>query len=135
LEDGIVLAPLGLGDHLDHLTVRQAALRATRGKRLAFYEDLPYASWTSEPCIVQRVRNIETENGAALRPAVLRRQRSSLTKLHLAARYQSQITKEEAVKISRFSAKYRGGERIWIPKQSGRWLRVLRRRDRSDYAD
>jgi LmbE family N-acetylglucosaminyl deacetylase len=43
-----VLAPLGVGGHIDHRLAHEAALEAARqmgqrGPQLAFYEDLPYA--------------------------------------------------------------------------------------------
>jgi LmbE family N-acetylglucosaminyl deacetylase len=125
--DAIMLAPLGLGNHLDHITVRQAALRAARAKRLAFYEDLPYASWTPELDIHQHVRKIEGETRLTFRPTVLRGRPSFSTKLRLASRYRSQISRQEAATIARYSAKCRG-ERIWIPEHSGHWLRLLPRR-------
>ena len=40
-----VLAPLGLGNHLDHRLVRDAARQAFASHQLGFYEDLPYACW------------------------------------------------------------------------------------------
>jgi LmbE family N-acetylglucosaminyl deacetylase len=41
----MVLAPLGLGTHIDHLMLREAAVEVGRERDLpiAFYEDLPYA--------------------------------------------------------------------------------------------
>jgi len=45
-EAELLLAPLGLGHHIDHLLVREAVREAARDRSLppAFYEDLPYAS-------------------------------------------------------------------------------------------
>src|SRR5690349_15351519 len=45
---GLVVAPLALGDHVDHLAVYRAALASSTDHKLAFYEDLPYATWTSK---------------------------------------------------------------------------------------
>lgn len=42
-----VLAPLGLGWHIDHRIAAQAGVRLSRGGRqVHFYEDLPYAGFT-----------------------------------------------------------------------------------------
>ena len=42
-EPSIVLAPLGIGEHVDHLIARQAALvLRAQGQRVALYEDVPY---------------------------------------------------------------------------------------------
>ena len=44
-KDSFVLAPAGLGGHLDHHLVRDAALALwRRGRRVALYADLPHAS-------------------------------------------------------------------------------------------
>ncbi len=42
-EPGVVLAPQGLGNHVDHQQVIHAALRCFPRDRLAFYRDTPYA--------------------------------------------------------------------------------------------
>ncbi len=42
--EGLVYAPLGVGHHVDHQLVHAAARKLwTRGYRMAFYEDYPYA--------------------------------------------------------------------------------------------
>ena len=68
----LVLAPLGLGNHVDHLTIHAAALSGVVTKHLAFYEDLPYASWTEEGEILQRMSAMERANGVAFQPLVQR---------------------------------------------------------------
>lgn len=40
-----VFAPLGLGGHVDHRIVREAAIRAVPEERLSLYEDRPYACY------------------------------------------------------------------------------------------
>jgi len=50
----VVLSPLGLGGHLDHLLVAAAArLVATTGREVAFYEDRPYACWLDDDALNQ----------------------------------------------------------------------------------
>ncbi|KUN75135.1 PIG-L deacetylase family protein [Streptomyces griseoruber] len=49
---GLVCAPLGVGGHVDHLACREAVLALARGgrlggARLVFYEDQPYALFSS----------------------------------------------------------------------------------------
>jgi LmbE family N-acetylglucosaminyl deacetylase len=42
--DAVIFAPMGVGHHVDHQWVREAAwLIFRRGRKVAFYEDLPYA--------------------------------------------------------------------------------------------
>jgi LmbE family N-acetylglucosaminyl deacetylase len=44
-EDGELVAPVGIGDHSDHVAVRDAALAlAERGAEVSFYAELPYAT-------------------------------------------------------------------------------------------
>ena len=48
----VVLAPLGLGGHVDHLLVAAAGrLVATTGREVAFYEDRPYACWLDDDAL------------------------------------------------------------------------------------
>lgn len=121
--NSLVLCPLGLGNHVDHLAVRSAATLACRAVKLGFYEDLPYAIWTSEDELRERVKEAEKQTGVSLRPVVIRRKRPVWNKRRIISRYASQITPEEADRMARFGSRYGGGERIWIP-QYGRGLTV-----------
>ena len=124
---GLVLAPLALGDHVDHLFVRSAAVRnSVHGRRLGFYEDLPYATWTSVSSLNERVRCLEKQLRSHLRPAFLSGSRTAIAdKFRLIRRYQSQITRGEAQAMANFAWRYRGGERIWIPKYASAWKPFL----------
>ena len=121
----LVLAPLSLGDHIDHRTVHQAALGAECGKSLGFYEDLPYATWTSEESIRERVEDAEKKLLFKITP-VLQRPRSWRFKEHVSKKYQSQIDDAMARSIARYSGKYRGAERIWVPRHSRAWTLLTR---------
>lgn len=122
LQKDLLIAPLGLGGHVDHLAVNEAAIAATFPcRRLAFYEDLPYATWTADDVLRLRIHEIETALGYRLRPAIIRQDYAVRRKLRAAAGYKSQITLEEARPIAQFSRRYGGGERLWIPKHSTAW--------------
>jgi LmbE family N-acetylglucosaminyl deacetylase len=122
----LFLAPLGLGNHVDHLSVRNAALEDIKASQLAFYEDLPYATWTSKDSLREQVAACEQKIGRSLQPVVVRGRAVILRKRRAVARYQSQIRPDEAAAIARFAAKYGGGERLWIPRH-GRWASFLDR--------
>ena len=62
---GLVLAPLGLGSHPDHVAAREAALGAAPTGRLQLYADLPYASRWGWP---RWVRHGRSYAGVQLRP-------------------------------------------------------------------
>ena len=123
----VVLAPLGLGDHVDHLAVRTAAIRSVPSHRLAFYEDLPYATWTSHRDLAVRVAQTGLESGCRLKPAVIRAPRAIWQKRRSVARYQSQITRDEGTSIARWAAEYGSGERIWLPALSRPWCSLVGR--------
>lgn len=118
---GLVLAPLALGDHVDHLTVRAAAIRASIPHKLGFYEDLPYAAWVSESSLREVVSCVEQNTGKPLKSFLVRRKGHIFGKRGIACRYQSQISRSEAGVIARYAVKYGCGERIWIPKHCSAW--------------
>lgn len=121
----LVLAPLALGDHVDHWAIHLAALGANGACHVAYYEDLPYAAWTTEQAVRCRLREVEYALGRELRPLLIRAPKPAWRKRNLVARYKSQITPAEAACIANFSARY-GGERIWYPAHSKRWSSILR---------
>lgn len=117
----LVIAPLGLGGHVDHLVVHNAAIRSCSPVRLAFYEDLPYATWTPQAALWGRILETEAKAGIRLRSAIIRLGAAVYRKQRVIAEYRSQISLEEAASIARFAVKYGGGERLWIPKHSKDW--------------
>ena len=118
----LVLAPLGLGDHVDHRVVNEAALACSSNAQLAFYEDLPYAAWTPESGLRAKVAELQRTMSASLAPLVIRTAACGVTrKLSSVSRYRSQITRAEGATIARYALRYRSGERIWIPKSSASW--------------
>lgn len=123
---GLVLAPLALGDHIDHLTVRAAAIKGSVPHKLAFYEDLPYATWVSAGSLRQAVAYAERSTGVPLRGSLIRRKAYIPRKRSAVGLYQSQISRSEASAIARFAVRYRSGERIWVPKHSSAWSSLIR---------
>ncbi len=118
---GLLITPLGLGGHVDHIAVHRAAMACPNKQRLAFYEDLPYAAWTPDTILSRHIRETEAKAEVRLRPAIIRREGAAWQKQSAVAQYQSQITPEEAALISKYSGRYGGGERLWIPKYSNAW--------------
>ncbi|MEV6612981.1 PIG-L family deacetylase [Streptomyces sp. NPDC051051] len=58
--DHLVLVPLAVGGHVDHVLTRQAALELIAGKtlereRVAFYEDMPYSLFADAPAEAGRL--------------------------------------------------------------------------------
>lgn len=126
---GLVLAPLALGDHVDHLTVRAAAIRTSVAHKLGFYEDLPYATWVPESLLQRTVSYVERGTGMPLKSDIIRRRGYTRHKRSIVGRYDSQIGRNEAIAIARFATNYGGGERIWIPKHTRTWMSLVRQSD------
>lgn len=120
----LTIAPLALGNHIDHRAVHSAAVKAHNGQRLAFYEDLPYASWTCEEQLRTRVAETEDCTKVALKPIVVHRNASASKKLRVVSIYKSQITRPEAQAIAAFANRH-GGERLWVPRHSNLWQSLL----------
>ena len=115
LVTGALLIPLGIGDHVDHVTARMAAERGwPETLPVAFYEDLPYAARVGaaegiegrvaglglgvEACFVGEGGDVE---GAVRR------------KRELAVCYDSQVDSEVVEQIAGFCERYGGRERVW----------------------
>lgn len=132
-QNSLLLAPLALGDHVDHLAVRAAAMRSVAPQRLAFYEDLPYATWTPTNAREARVSDTEHKLKNRLRPVVVRSSHAVWRKRQATARYHSQITREEAAAIASWAAEYGGGERLWTPANGRAWCSFLNKSNAAAY--
>jgi len=112
--------PLGLGDHVDHLTVRAAALPFTEGGLpSAFYEDLPYAAYPGTPANLETPRPATDERNAPLTAVLCRSDAAAERKQRLILAYASQIDEDTATLVSSFATRYGGAERLWA---NAAWL-------------
>ena len=123
---GLVLAPLALGDHVDHLAVKRAALVNSKHHKLGFYEDLPYATWTSSSSLCLRVRETEQHTRVSLRPVIIRSHGfTAAHKRQIITKYHSQINSDTVTAIAKYASKCGGGERLWIPEYGGLWKLLI----------
>jgi LmbE family N-acetylglucosaminyl deacetylase len=109
-----LVLPAALGKHVDHLTVREAAMPFTSTIPTAFYEDLPYA--TTHPSAATDLESLRESAEQRNEPlsAVIYRVDSALEyKRRLVLGYASQIDDEAGTLISDFATRYNGGERLW----------------------
>jgi LmbE family N-acetylglucosaminyl deacetylase len=120
----LAVAPLALGNHVDHVAVREAAVSALPSQNLAFYEDLPYATWTPAADLRGRIESVEHATGTPLEAFIVQRQDAVMRKRQIASFYQSQITTEEADNIARYAETYGNGERLWMPVGSESWTTI-----------
>jgi LmbE family N-acetylglucosaminyl deacetylase len=118
-----LVLPAGLGNHIDHLTVREAAMSFATSIPSAFYEDLPYA--TTHPSAatdLDALREAAEQRNKPLSPVVYRIDSATERKRKLILGYASQINDEAGTVISEFAARYNGGERLWANQA---WLNTF----------
>lgn len=128
-DDGaLVFAPLGLGGHVDHEIVREAAVMAWPCERLALYEDLPYVARLPEEEKIHAIR--EALGGtAAAEPIVVPGDvdNGAERKRELAGLYPSQVDATVVNEMSDY-AERAGGERFYpCAALEGRLHGLLRR--------
>jgi hypothetical protein len=118
-----LVLPAALGNHIDHLTVREAAMPVAAGLPRAFYEDLPYA--TTHPSAatdLEALREAAEQRGEPLNPVIYKMELAVEYKRRLVLGYASQIDDEAGNHISSFATRYEGGERLWANQS---WLSAL----------
>ena len=115
-----LVLPAALGRHVDHLTVREAALPLTARIPSAFYEDLPYAAThPSAATDLESIRESAAQRNEPLIPVLYQIESAVEYKRRLVLGYASQIEEEAGTLISNFAIRYNGGERVWTNKA---WL-------------
>jgi len=117
----LVLAPLALGGHVDHLLVREAARQAFAAETLLFYEDLPYACWMSA---AERAAEDSKNDIRTLEAALLGRAAPSGTKQYYSSCYPSQIAPEVADEMETYAETLGGRERLYGKPEAVRKLQI-----------
>jgi LmbE family N-acetylglucosaminyl deacetylase len=115
-----IVLPAALGNHIDHLTVREAAIHLTTVLPSAFYEDLPYG--TTHPSAasdLDTLRDTAARLNEPLSPVIYRVESPIEYKRRLVLGYASQIDDRIGTLICDFAQRYGGGERLWANQQ---WL-------------
>lgn len=119
----LLVAPLGLGRHADHLVCARAVreVAAERSVPVAYYEDLPYAEELTRWRIALSARRLD----GRLRPFVVRTRLTLGEKLAAAHLYASQCEAPLLESVGAHSAALAGGgspvpsapivERLWAP--------------------
>ena len=115
--DQVILAPLGMGDHVDHLLVRDTALRlAAKGRAVAFYEDLPYSARSSDGDLQNRIATTAALLGRPLSLRLLVSTHTPETKSRALRAYASQRSEASLTQMVSYGAQHLSGrfcERIW----------------------
>jgi hypothetical protein len=113
-----LVVPLALGRHVDHLTVREAALPFTTQLPSAFYEDLPYAathpSATADLDALQATTaTLHEPLSPVIYPSNQTPEAAIAHKRKLVLNYASQIDDEAGTTIANFATRYNAAERLW----------------------
>ena len=114
-----VYAPLGVGNHIDHLLVRHVVCSLWKNRdQLIFYEELPHASRLSEKHIEMLAHEIFEEPMAV----IVDISQEWASKIEAVRLYASQIGRMTISGISMHAARVGGGnrmaERFWVSSTS-----------------
>ena len=120
----VLFLPCGIGRHVDHITVREAAMPFGRPLACGFYEDLPYASREgAERELETLVEELGGRPGWALTPVVRQDDADAAArKRKLTEIYCSQVDESSVEAMSRYAERYQG-ERIWANERLADLLR------------
>jgi hypothetical protein len=119
-----LVLPAALGNHIDHLTVREAALPLVATHPTAFYEDLPYAAThPTAAADLEALRLAAAERNDPLTEVLYRTddptEAAIRRKRKLVLNYASQVDEASGTLIANYATTYNGAERLWANPQ---WL-------------
>ncbi len=110
--DGLLLCPLGIGNHIDHALCRAATIRLYKKMKVLFYEDLPYAVRISEDQINDHIHQLKEELGVKFGNLINSSENPVIDKKHAISVYKSQLNEEICSEILAHM-KTLQGERLW----------------------
>lgn len=112
--DALVL-PLAVGQHIDHLAARDAALTGySLAQPCAFYEDLPYSAQVENTASLASIAAaLDLELKPAFAAADRNQEGAVQRKRQIALCYDSLIDEETTQLIAGFCNRYEGRERLW----------------------
>lgn len=120
-EDSLLLSPLGLGNHVDHLFTREIAIKLLKNNNdVGFYEDLPYAGSISQLEVELFIDKLNSKKNINLTPFVINTHMTIDDKINACAVYSSQIDGYTLKNIKKHHNQFDDSlvfERIWITKQ------------------
>lgn len=123
LRQSCVVAPLSVGNHIDHRLSHLATIEAVPPDHpLGFYEDLPYSAGLDENGIESAVLTASRNCGRDLRAYITRHPDAALTKRDLICVFCSQFAQEDCLAMVEHAERYGGGERLWV--DSNLWDRI-----------
>ncbi|HEX8460245.1 MAG TPA: PIG-L family deacetylase [Segetibacter sp.] len=110
--DGLLLCPLAIGNHIDHVICRAAVIKSYTKTPVLFYEDLPYAQRITQQQIELHIRQLEEELKASFSNYTSGFLDCTINKEQVIRLYKSQMNDEIAAEIVAHLNALKG-ERVW----------------------
>jgi LmbE family N-acetylglucosaminyl deacetylase len=115
--DGLLLCPLGIGNHIDHAICRAAVLKMYGSINVLFYEDLPYAQRITQQQIELHINKLEDELNVKMSNEIGGLMDCTIDKEQAIRLYKSQMNETIASEIIAHMNAIKG-ERIWGETQT-----------------
>ncbi len=109
---GILLCPLAIGKHIDHVICTEAVIKLYKKTVVIFFEDLPYAQRIGEDQIHRHIHDLEQQLGVQLRNYTGGLENAIIDKDKAIRVYKSQLNEEICSEIIGHMSMLRG-ERVW----------------------
>jgi LmbE family N-acetylglucosaminyl deacetylase len=110
--NGVLLCPLGIGNHIDHAICREAVVQLYKKLEVIFYEDLPYAQRITEEQLVEHIRKLEEALEVKLTTYTSPLNQTPVDKEQAIKVYKSQLNDEICSEIIARMQTLQG-ERVW----------------------
>lgn len=110
--DGVLLCPLAIGNHIDHVICREAVLQVYSKLKVLFFEDLPYANRISQEELYVHVKQLEQKLAIKLIDFIIDLNGCKVDKEKAVSNYNSQIDEQICAEIMA-QQNLLNGERIW----------------------
>ena len=120
--DGLLLCPLAIGDHIDHVICLEAVIRLYSKKDILFFEDMPYAHRICTEEINNHLKKLEKRLNVSLISHIQSMQNCCISKAGAIRLYETQINDQIHDEIITHMNGL-GGERVW---GEGRLIAILK---------
>jgi LmbE family N-acetylglucosaminyl deacetylase len=126
--DGILLCPLAVGDHIDHVICREAVIHLYNKLQVLFFEDLPYTQRISQEQLNRHIQQLEEQLQVTLVNNINRVEEASINKEQAIRLYETQLNDEICSEIMAHMHALQG-ERLWGEEKVFERLNKLKQED------
>lgn len=122
--DGLLLCPLALGNHIDHVLCLEAVIQVYPQIKVVFFEDLPYANRINWNEIKSHVNNLAKRLYTKLDSFISGLDQCTVDKNHAIHLYKSQVDEDICAEIIA-QQNALNGERLWGKTENIELLKSL----------